>query len=90
MRTSKTLSIGIYLHNTQGLTPEFFEELLELAICGCYPHQVCKDVILYKAVRVDKVLAAQLEMRAKAAGLSIAHYTAACINYILEGGLEYD
>ena len=89
METSKTLSIGIYLSDTQGLTPEMAQELFRLAVYGDYHFQVLDDLILYKAMRVDSRAAARLAQRAKEAGLSIAHYTAACINYLLEGGL-YD
>lgn len=87
MKHSKTLSIGIYLSNIQGLTAEMVQELLRLAVYGDYHYPVLDDLVLYKVMRVDVVSAARLAKRAKEAGLSIASYTAACINYLLEMGL---
>lgn len=87
MKSSKTLSIGIYLSDTQGLTVEMVQELLRLAVYGDYHYQVLSDLVLYKAMRVDIDTAARLAKRAKEADLSIASYTAACINYLLERGL---
>lgn len=87
MKHSKTLSIGIYLSNIQGLTAEMVRELLRLAVYGDYHYEELDDFMLYKVMRIDNDTAARLAKRAAKADLSIAAYTAARINYLLQRGL---
>lgn len=91
MKHSKTLSIGIYLSNIQGLTAEMLQELLHLAVYGNYHnyhYEELDDFMLYKVMRIDNDTAARLADRAEEAGLSIARYTAARINYLLQRGVK--